>query len=124
MIGHTLYPHTPSISTLSVTLLQVTFEYTRTIDPAAVGQGAGQGAAAAVARTNTYATVEVVSKGPPENLAMVLVGEGLVEVVKHRADDARSGYYDEMCEAEERAETERLGRFSGIGWFGGRMEVL
>jgi endonuclease YncB( thermonuclease family) len=91
----------------------VSFEYTRTIDPAAHGGGAGGAVPGAAARTNTYATVEVMSANGQENLAMVLVLEGLIEVVKHRMDDARSSHYDELCEAEERAETGKRGRFAG-----------
>ncbi|TMW64988.1 hypothetical protein Poli38472_009155 [Pythium oligandrum] len=47
------------------------------------------------------------------NLAVELVAAGLAEVVRHRPEEAKSEYYDDMLTAETKAQTQKKGLFSG-----------
>ncbi|KAJ0393787.1 hypothetical protein P43SY_008224 [Pythium insidiosum] len=47
------------------------------------------------------------------NLAVELVAAGLAEVVRHKPDEAKSEYYDDLITAETKAQTQKKGLFSG-----------
>lgn len=47
------------------------------------------------------------------NLAAELVAAGLAEVVRHRPDEAKSEYYDDLLTAETKAQTQKKGLHSG-----------
>lgn len=47
------------------------------------------------------------------NLAVELVGAGLAEVVRHRPDEAKSEYYDDLLTAESKSQTQKKGLHSG-----------
>lgn len=47
------------------------------------------------------------------NLALEVVAAGFAEVVRHRPDEEKSGYYDELVTAETKAQTQKKGMHSG-----------
>lgn len=47
------------------------------------------------------------------NLAVDVVAAGLAEVVRHRPDEEKSGYYDDLVTAETKAQTQKKGMHSG-----------
>jgi staphylococcal nuclease domain-containing protein 1 len=79
-------------------------EYTRT----PVGT---EGGAASLDRF--FATITFQNrKGEDVDIASLMVGEGLCEVVRHKADEVRSVHYDELLAIEEAAKTAKKGIFS------------
>lgn len=47
------------------------------------------------------------------NLAVEIVAAGLAEVVRHRPDEAKSEYYDDLQTAETKAQSQKKGMYSG-----------
>ena len=91
--------------------VSVTVDYTRVIP---IGGGAGtEGGAAPAGVERTFGTVILTTrKGDPINVAVGLIGEGLAEVAKHRADDDRSPAFDDLLAAEEGAKAAKKGLHS------------
>lgn len=54
-----------------------------------------------------------ISVGKREDIAEVLVSEGLAETQRHRDDDEKSPRYDELCAAESAAKAAKKGIHSG-----------
>jgi staphylococcal nuclease domain-containing protein 1 len=84
--------------------VEVVMEYSRKIGG---GGGGGGGVdvtatdAAAPERHLDFGTVSLASDGA--NLAEMLVMRGFASAIKHRGDDERSGRYDDILAAEQRA---------------------
>lgn len=84
---------------------KVSVEYER--DPASTAVGAA-------AQKRSFATIDVFnSKGQSENVAVAIVREGLAEVIRHRQNDERSTFYDDLLGAETDAKSSRKGIHSG-----------
>ncbi|DBA04877.1 TPA: hypothetical protein N0F65_006879 [Lagenidium giganteum] len=68
----------------------------------------------------TFASLLVESAKKPAsatnkgwNLAVEVVGAGFAEVVRHRPDEEKSEYYDDLVTAETKAQTQKKGMYSG-----------
>ncbi|TYZ57414.1 hypothetical protein PybrP1_005999 [[Pythium] brassicae (nom. inval.)] len=83
---------------------------------------ANESAAAAAASPMTFASVlleptaakkAAVPGAKGANLAVEVVAAGFAEVVRHRPDEEKSGYYDDLVTAEAKAQTQKKGVHSG-----------
>uniref|UniRef100_A0A7S2RCV2 Uncharacterized protein n=1 Tax=Mucochytrium quahogii TaxID=96639 RepID=A0A7S2RCV2_9STRA len=79
---------------------QVTIEYERQPSEGAVGL-------AAIPRK--FGTVQVQTRKGRKNAALLLLSEGFAEVVRHRADDERSQFYDDLIATEATVKAEQKG---------------
>lgn len=63
--------------------------------------------------TTEHRQFGTISVGKREDVAEVLVAEGLAETQRHRDDDEKSPRYDELCVAESAAKAGKKGMHSG-----------
>lgn len=61
----------------------------------------------------TFASVLLEGKKGNANLAVDVVAAGLAEVVRHRPDEEKSEYYDDLVAAETKAQSQKKGMHSG-----------
>lgn len=62
----------------------------------------------------TFGTVFVEKKSNKRtNLAVEVVSAGLADVIKHKPEEEKSGYYDDLVSAENKAKKQRKGTHSG-----------
>mmetsp|Transcript_2149 Transcript_2149/g.4877 ORF Transcript_2149/g.4877 Transcript_2149/m.4877 type:complete len:1017 (+) Transcript_2149:127-3177(+) len=89
----------------------VKMDYTRKVPVggAAAKEGGGEGQQQQQTRTLSFATVLLGE----QNLAGLLLARGLASTVKHRSDDDTSACYEDLVEAETKAQKARKGLHSG-----------
>ncbi|CAK9002815.1 Ribonuclease TUDOR 2 (AtTudor2) (TUDOR-SN protein 2) (100 kDa coactivator-like protein) [Durusdinium trenchii] len=68
-----------------------------------------EGATGLAANPRKFASVLVTLRKGLRNAAVMVVEEGLAEVMRHRADDERSQYYDDLVMAQEKAKDQGKG---------------
>ncbi|GBG26689.1 Staphylococcal nuclease domain-containing protein 1 [Hondaea fermentalgiana] len=71
-----------------------------------------EGAVGMAAMPRKFGSVLVQTRKGRKNVALMVVEEGLAEVLRHRADDERSQYYDELAIAQDEAKNAKRGLFS------------
>lgn len=71
-----------------------------------------EGAVGLAALPRKFGTLVINSRKGKRNAAQLLVEEGLAEVLKHRADDERSQFYDQLAIAQDAATKEGKGLFA------------
>lgn len=92
--------------------VQVSMEYTREIPPP-TDEATGKPVEGAQAKTLEFGTVKLPTGGAGgegANVAEMLLVRGLATCVKHRSDDDRSAFYDDLLEAEAKAMKDKKGQ--------------
>jgi len=66
-----------------------------------------EGATGILAQPRKFGTVMVDTRKGRKNAATLIVESGLAEVLRHRADDERSQFYDSLMQAQEEAKADK-----------------
>mmetsp|Transcript_8588 Transcript_8588/g.15747 ORF Transcript_8588/g.15747 Transcript_8588/m.15747 type:complete len:931 (-) Transcript_8588:130-2922(-) len=71
-----------------------------------------EGAVGLAARPRSFGTVGLFTKKSKKNVARLLLEAGLAELIRHRPDDERSAFYDELQGVQEKAKAAGRGMFA------------